>query len=1222
VFEQLLAEQVIARGLAERGRVEGLVQRAAAEDRPLELVLLEERIVDRTGLEAVLANLWSAQPGSRVTVDSEGGFSLSWDLDELPGSSAEVTDLRPGEVLVLRPGREVVVRGELGRGGMGVVYLVMDPALRRLAAVKLIRAGGDERRRVARFVREAVITARLDHPGIPPVYEAERTPEGRPYLLMRFLPGRSLGVRLRELHREGYPSVEDLRPILGDLVRVCETVAYAHSRGVVHRDLKPDNVVLGTFGEVCVVDWGLGRDLRQTASEDAALRADLGAGERLGDGRLTQDGATLGTAGFMAPEQAKGRDVAPTADVFSLGAILSVVLTGSPPFEGRTALEVLAQTGEGAVTYPDERRADLPPDLAAIARAALAPDLPGRYLSARALGEDLAAFLAGRRVSVHRYRPWEETWRLVRSHPALFAALAVALVGSTLGVGVIYEVRQRAAQAAQEAQVADAAADAAASAARFAQSEGARERLAAALAARSAAQRWHALAPAAGDALEARAAAALHLGEVAMEAQQYPLAGQALDEVRALLGEGDPRVRVFAADLEAAQTSEERRRQEAIVGWLDRAASGELAGRPRGLEEAVLGILQVVEPADASLLVERLDRVSQQLNAVERNALLMVQHAGPGESGGKLTGLEEAFARRLAGDATQADLELLEMAQERVERRAFRRLSLEGRSAPPGYHLLVAARQAEALGARLDEAKVCCRVLGRTTREAAEAPLARYLAAEAGERRALEPAFALLRLGVAEPVHDARSRFGSNGAFAKLVEIELVRAEVDEEELADDDARGHLERGEHRQAQGDHHGAVADFDVALRLDPKLVTAWVHRAISRSMLGNKQGALQDLDRALALDPSQGVIWHNRGQVKLELLDPEAALQDLNEAIEREPELGMAHTTRGLALMALKNVPQALESLRRGTELAPRSANAWLRLGMVEREAGDLDAAAGALERAIEVDPTYAPSHTQLGVVRQDQGRPDEALQALDRALELDPSQPQALSSRGRTRLMTGDVEGAMADCTEAIRLDSTYAVAYGFRAMAKARKGDLASALADMDRAVELLPDAQHLTNRGDMRRQAGDLDGALSDCTQALELEPELVPAYGNRALVHFTRGQFAAAEEDLRAALKLEPDNSLCWYNLGHVHRERGRRGDLEGWREALECYEQAVRLAPNFAPAYADRGLARGQLGDVQGAIPDLERFLKMRPHSTFAPQIRAALRDLKAMAAQKQP
>ncbi|MDF1663279.1 MAG: protein kinase [Planctomycetota bacterium] len=313
---------------------------------------------------------------------------------------------------------------QLGVGGMGEVYRVFDKRLGRQAALKILLQDQGGRERLSRFQREGRITARLEHPAIPPIYEAGTNCAGQHYLLMKVIEGQSLEERIRQLYRNAPPSFEELRPLLEALIPVCEAVAYAHNQDIIHRDLKPDNIMLGEFSEVMVMDWGIARDLKD--DDDGALEDsdafEVGDSELAREG-LTLEGAVIGTPGYMSPEQANGQGVTQQADVFALGAILTAILTGSSPIRGESPFKLIVSTIKGSIESPRDRDATIPKALDAIARKALAPKLSERFTSVEEIGKELKAYLAGREVSVYKYSLSERLATQLKRRPGLFMGL-------------------------------------------------------------------------------------------------------------------------------------------------------------------------------------------------------------------------------------------------------------------------------------------------------------------------------------------------------------------------------------------------------------------------------------------------------------------------------------------------------------------------------------------------------------------------------------------------------------------------------------------------------------------------------------------------------------------------------------------------------------------------------------------------------------------------------
>jgi serine/threonine protein kinase len=298
-----------------------------------------------------------------------------------------------------------VLDREIGHGGMGRVFAGRDLRLGRTVAIKMLRT--QDAALAARFEREVKLAARLQHPGVVPVYDAGFWPSGEPFLVMKLVLGQSLTRTIRDADTPA-----DRLALLPQVIAAAEAVAYAHDLGIVHRDLKPSNILVGAFGETVVVDWGLAKDLRTGAAESRSPAPPTGKeGSAAGD---TATGAVVGTPSYMSPEQAAGHPVDPRTDVYALGAILHHVLAGTAP-QPATPLGTL------------EPR--LAPDLLAIVDKALAADAARRYPSAFELADDLKRFASGQLVAARRYSLWTRAGRFVARHPlAVGTAVTIAFV--------------------------------------------------------------------------------------------------------------------------------------------------------------------------------------------------------------------------------------------------------------------------------------------------------------------------------------------------------------------------------------------------------------------------------------------------------------------------------------------------------------------------------------------------------------------------------------------------------------------------------------------------------------------------------------------------------------------------------------------------------------------------------------------------------------------------
>ena len=1119
IGEAELLQRLLARGWVRPEQLEPLRRmRHQGDPRPLPDLLVGMRLVTPAQLQELLGVHWPSGPISPAGSSRPVGPAAS--------SRGPRAELAEGQPLPLRPGLTVSVERVLGRGGMGIVYLVRDPQLGRRAALKLIRTPTEARR--LRFAREVSVTARLDHPGIPPVFEAGRTPDDQDYLLMHYVAGESLAAQLERL-----PSGPAAwRPALEALVKVAEAVHYAHSRRVVHRDLKPDNLMLGAFGEVYVMDWGLARDLEESLSADARAREEMlegapGSALLPGAPRLTRDGIIVGTPGYMAPEQARQEEIGPAADVFSLGCVLSCVLVGQPPFAGKTPLELISELERGALLLPRQRDRRVPPELDAIAAAALHPDPRRRYPHAQALGSDLKAFLSGQPVSVYRYGRAQQTLRLVRAHPTLFASLGLLFLLSLLGVwgasrareAAIAQERQAAVQAAaleaEHAWAALAAVDSAGSAGP--ESAARARRVGLALEALTAAQRWHALAPADPAARLRRFEAASALGAEALADEQWALAERAY---QAALGLG--------IDDQAARTRldgvQERRRARTAHALaearrlLGEAEQGALERRPDGLVDATFALTRTGEPEVAGLLAARLEEIARACLAVTRELILGAREPTPTEAAAgarPLEGLEAALEAAFATDGRTPQDEQLRLLEEAGGRMLLRHQAQGGKLA--SFVELAGDAHARRLGPQLRVARLCCEALGRLgVRGEPEAALELYLRAELDPGRLYPAALALHRLAGHEAVPALVRLIVLHARRPTLVDqlLPLLPPEARLSTAEDSDESALQMMRLERWAE-----AVEAYTRLVARQPQRAELWAQLGVCRSGLGDLEGAERCLTRALELDPSG---------------NPQA--------------WGMRGSVRG----RLGRLEEARADQERAVELAPQDARLWFNLSNLRQRTGDTEGARAALDRTLTLDPTLVRAWINRSALRCDQRDFAGAEADLRRALELAPRDPLVLQNLGR-----------------ALRL-----------------QGKLLPARQFLDEAVTLGPErAQAWFQRGLLRHDQGDPSGARDDLARAAELDPAHGPTWTQLAFSQHALGQPEQARASAERAVRLDPETPASWAVLGNVAIAQ----------DDLQRADEAMRRGREVAPEEPALLALEGYLALVRGQSAQAVRLLR---------------------------
>ena len=329
------------------------------------------------------------------------------------------------------------------RGGLGQVSLARDQELNREVALKEIlpkHADSEEARQ--RFLMEAEITGSLEHPGVVPVYGLGQYGDGRPFYAMRFIRGDNLQSAIDDFHASPLADGRELRfrQLLGRFIDVCNAIEYAHNRCVLHRDLKPGNIMLGKYGETLVVDWGLAKAIGDQSGADYCEEQPVRPAAA-DQSAATQLGRVVGTPAYMSPEQASGRIdlLGPATDIYALGATLYHLLAGTAPFSFASGESLLANVQMGLFRTPRNVKPDVPRALEAICLQAMARRADERYASARALADDIERYLADEPVAAYPEPFSARMWRYLKRHraAALSSAAILAVIAVALAIGVV-----------------------------------------------------------------------------------------------------------------------------------------------------------------------------------------------------------------------------------------------------------------------------------------------------------------------------------------------------------------------------------------------------------------------------------------------------------------------------------------------------------------------------------------------------------------------------------------------------------------------------------------------------------------------------------------------------------------------------------------------------------------------------------------------------------------
>jgi serine/threonine-protein kinase len=1043
---------------------------------------------------------------------------------------------------------------EIGRGGMGVVLRGRDRALDRELAVKvLLERFRDRPDLVRRFVEEARITGRLQHPFIVPVHELGALPDGRPYFAMKLIQGRTLADLLAER-----PAPDHDRPrFLKVFEQVCQTIAYAHSHGVIHRDLKPSNVMVGAFGEVQVMDWGLAKIL----APDEPRPSGSGAGRSLtvaarpGD---TLAGSVLGTLPFMPPEQACG-DVARIdrrSDVFGLGAILCQVLTGRPPYTGEPA-EVRDKARVGRTEEAVARLRDCGADgeLVVLACRCLAADPAARPADAGAVAEAMASYFAAvqerlRAAEIARARAQAEAAaqrqqaraeRRRRRATLLMAASLLLLVSGAAAFGLWYQGQQarRAAEIAARRAATVRDVTAALSEAKRLHAEG--------LSQADDPERWRATLRSARAALE-HAEAALEHGEPT-DALQAEVAA-----VRADLEEDD-RDCAFLADLErvlqgwSAQTDKAVAARVAVTGY-------EAAFRAYGLD--LLG-----RPPEESAARLRGHRFRGQLvEAVEMWARFRAAQAGRQEF--VLRDGQDGMVAVTRPDWRQAGPLLAVLDAVEPDAASFRRRWR-------------AARQDGAALARLAAAPEALAV----------APLGLCnLADDLVQHMKIDDAVGLLRRGL-QKHRDNYWLYAWAGFVLQIKDPpapgEAVRYLTVAAALRSRSAFPHLYLSLALWADHDLDGAVREARIGVDLDPDYAPA--HQQLGILLRDKKENgeAIRCFRRAMQLDPDSPIPCCALGQALRETGKVDEALPHLRRAVALDPKSFTSLNALGVAL-GEKGDPEGIDRFREALRLEPRFGFARVNLIKALLQANDLAGAERECLAAIDVLPWHPEPYYMLGDLYARQGETAKAADVYRKAAAAVPkSLDNQLAAANRLTLLADPA--ALTAARAALALDPRSVPAHDAVISALMRSGELVEAVRFGRDALVRFPEASALHDRlGSVYYNTRDLDGAVRCHRRAIELDQGATLPYENLGLALRQQGKLEEAADAFRKALPDPAKTGQAAQLLAET------LGSLRRFDEAARSAERSLEINPGNLGAYVPLALALLEMGEFTKCLDRL--------------------------------
>jgi eukaryotic-like serine/threonine-protein kinase len=1006
-------------------------------------------------------------------------------------STMPVPGTSPADVV---PGFEIL--GELGHGGMGVVYKARQVGLKRLVALKMVR--GDwhcNPEHLARFKIEAEAVARLSHPNIVRIYEIGGVGLV-PYVVLELLERGTLKERLA-----GTP--QPLREAASLVAALARGVHAAHVAGILHRDIKPSNVLFDCEGVPKIADFGL------------AKRLEVEDGE-------TQTGQILGTPSYMAPEQAKGwdRDIGPAADIYSLGSILYEMLTGRPPLKGTTPVETLKLVQEEDPVSPSRLRSRLPFDLETICLKCLARDPRKRYPDAHSLAEDLDRYLAGESVLARRTPLWERGFKharkQARKRPLTSILAAVGMVAVFIAVGTL--LRERAAARVREQQESDRVTGVLQVADRILfEAQGA-----------LAQKRWD----------DVREMVSQFLSRIEQESE--PRIRAVRDQAEHLRSQA----RLGREQQTAAEQARARLRRfldlrdEALFLDTTRFAdslgiSTEATCRAARDGLDVFGHAVKGDEWDLSPLPPTLSaRERAEITSGFCQLLLILADAvsqSPGAKPEKRA--EEALrivnrAQGLQSQATQAyhqrRADLLEMKGDRLGA-TRERAKAEQLTPANAYDFFLIGREATR---RRDWTGAIIQLSTATQ---------------------LQPdhfwAQCLLAICHLQTHQPAKARIGLNACLQRKPDrawLYMLRGLANAEAAREDMGRRGPDHVKIASAQ--FEAAEADYRTALELlgnqTEQLELRYVlllNRGMMRLVRDDLTAAAVDFKEAIRLNDRRFEAFVSLGQVYQRESRTEDALQQFAKAIEVRPKWAPLYRARANALLGLKDLSPELREMRL-SELE----DAIRRVSADRREAASRDLAYAIRYETADDDHLKAADWTKRAALFREAQHENQALDACESALGIAPRYAPAHALRIKVLLDLKEYDDLIRSCDVALASNKQSAELYELRGIAKNALGDFSGAVADYTHSLGLALESDSprlLRGRGWSNLANEAHRAAIQDFDEAIRLAPTNADGYLGRGLARARLGVYRDAESDAEKAVKYGDESARFTFRIARIY-------------------------------------------------------------------------------------
>lgn len=1054
------------------------------------------------------------------------------------------------------------------------------------------------------------------------------------------------------------PNLIERLKLLDSFVDVCDAVAYAHSRGVVHRDLKPDNLMLSDFGETLVVDWGLAKvktedeastkkdetrtlkkatrhllpqEIMQRLQEqseaaaaaeleeesattarrpalDPAKRASSLAKALESSYQPTMDGSIIGTPTYMPPEQARGdlQAVDELSDVYSLSAMLYELIAGRPPYRGQTATQVVELVLVHAPDPLGKVTPEAPRELISLCESAMARERSERLPSALELAEQVRAYREGRTLSVYHYSSYELLKRFVTRNRR---AVAVALIALALLAGTTSYLRvtqaNKDAESARQAQAA------------FAEQVNLRQRELNALD-RAAAE----LDPAgliqsvqhtleltesgAGDPWSPRAAVA----------RTNQLTPEVRTAARGLLQRLSDLIQIKRDYIELARRPvsgkahaflterDEQVRGAELLELQSQAFMLALHTEEYTAAQLVLGGMGLEEERAASHEAELQRARNSVVNAwisIIGVALDDLEHPDPLRS----TRFDEVY-----GKLGFAPLKAEEYARKlggfrhvRVAEYLVERLEpyIEKAQRPMAANLWTDQdRQALHLLLTLlgdiQYPDVATPVLGRFLRVATDQQSGENIVVQIGYALSATESRAALRVLQDWLFGLQKGRFPEESAMISKSLSRLRAVPIED----DSTPEGLREQAATLLYAGDLEGAITFASRAIELDAEDYSAFEMRGKARFQQGHFEQAIQDFDESIRLHSTTGAMI-NRAIAHQRQGNLNAAIEDLGAVIEVDENNHRAWYSMGNCFLVARLNDQAMKCYQRAIELDPSFAEVYAQRAYLHFEKGKLPKALADCETALSYNPNTYQAHYMIGMIQNDLGEYQKALASLNQAAQLQPTDTATLCERAESRAALNDVEGALRDFEPALKIDPDNSNTLLLRGQLYLSRQQMNKAYDDLKRSYELNTEGYEIHYLvAQVLSVRGEWEKAATFYLRSVELKPDFGVGWAMLGVMRHKLGQTKEGMQAVNKGVELSPMEFDVWKSRGIL---RLQSGDHLG---AIEDFSRALAITsdtPESMEVYFARSRARSATGDKQGALADLNRVTQISPKQSSA-------------------